>query len=107
MPLRRAAQQVLRQVWRSSTLLRWHFGLPIVPHNTQTGASAVNIVQFASAVENIGGYMEFPHRGNEKKETWYSPAFQIRNGTIRVPDAPGLGIEFDAAYLAKAVKISI
>lgn len=83
------------------------FGLPIVPHNTQTGASAVNIVQFASAVENIGGYMEFPHRGNEKKETWYSPAFQIRNGTIRVPDAPGLGIEFDPAYLAKAVKISI
>ncbi len=83
------------------------FGLPIVPHNTQTGASAVNIVQFASAVENIGGYMEFPHRGNEKKESWYSPAFQIRNGTIRVPDAPGLGIQFDPAYLARAEKVSL
>ena len=83
------------------------FGLPIVPHNTQTGASAVNIVQFASAVENIGGYMEFPHRGNEKKETWYTPEFKIRNGTITVPTAPGLGIQFDPDYLAKAVKVTV
>lgn len=82
------------------------FGLPIIPHNTQTGASAVNIVQFASAVENIGGYMEFPHRGNEKKESWYTPEFKIRNGAITVPTTPGLGIQFDPAYLAKAEKVS-
>ncbi len=83
------------------------FGLPIIPHNTQTGASAVNIVQFASAVENIGGYMEFPHRGNEKKETWYTPEFKIHNGTITVPTTPGLGIQFDPAYLAKAEKVTV
>lgn len=82
------------------------FGLPIVPHNTQTGASAVNIVQFASAVENIGGYMEFPHRGDEKKENWYTPEFKIRNGTVSVPAAPGLGIQFDPAYLARAEKVT-
>jgi L-alanine-DL-glutamate epimerase-like enolase superfamily enzyme len=83
------------------------FGLPIVPHNTQTGASAVNIVQFASAVENIGGFMEFPHRGDEKRESWYTPEFKIRNGTVTVPTAPGLGIEFDPAYLAKAEKVTV
>ena len=82
------------------------FGIPIIPHNTQTGASAVNIVQFASAVENIGGFMEFPHRGNEKKESWYTPEFKIRNGTVTVPSAPGLGIQFDPAYLAKAEKVT-
>lgn len=82
------------------------FGLPIVPHNTQTGASAVNIVQFASAVENIGGYMEFPHRGDEKKENWYTPEFKIRNGTVSVPAAPGLGIQFDPAFLARAEKVT-
>ncbi|MFN0106581.1 MAG: mandelate racemase/muconate lactonizing enzyme family protein [Bryobacteraceae bacterium] len=82
------------------------FGMPIVPHNTQTGASAVNIVQFASAVENIGGYMEFPHRGDEKKETWYTPEFKIHNGTVTVPATPGLGIQFDPIYLAKAEKVT-
>ena len=83
------------------------FGLPIVPHNTQTGASAVNIVQFASAVENIGGFMEFPHRGDEKSESWYTPEFKIRNGTVTVPVTPGLGIQFDPAYLAKAEKVTV
>jgi len=83
------------------------FGLPIVPHNTQTGASAVNIIQFASAVENIGGFMEFPHRGNEKTESWYTPEFKIRNGTITVPTTPGLGIQFDPAFFAKAEKVTV
>src|SRR5688500_15452201 len=44
----------------------------IVPHNTQTGAAAVNILQFASAIPNIGPFMEYPHRGEEKAEPWYS-----------------------------------
>ncbi|MEK7406256.1 MAG: mandelate racemase/muconate lactonizing enzyme family protein, partial [Acidobacteriota bacterium] len=35
----------------------------IVPHNTQTDAAAVNILAFASAIPNIGPYMEFPCRG--------------------------------------------
>ena len=83
------------------------FRLRIVPHNTQTADSAVNIVQFASAVENIGGYMKFPHRGNEKSESWYTPEFKIRNGTITVPATPGLGIQFDPAYFAKAEKVTV
>ena len=49
---------------------------------------------------------EFPHRGNEKKESWYTPEFKIRNGTVTVPSAPGLGIQFDPAYLAKAEKVT-
>jgi L-alanine-DL-glutamate epimerase-like enolase superfamily enzyme len=80
-------------------------GIPIVPHNTQTGAAAVNILQFASAIPNIGPYMEFPHRGPDKTESWYTPQFHIRNGAVRVPEGPGLGIEFDPAFLAKARKV--
>jgi L-alanine-DL-glutamate epimerase-like enolase superfamily enzyme len=81
-------------------------GVPIVPHNTQTGASGVNILQFASAVPNIGAHMEYPFRGREKKEGWYTPNLVIRNGAIQVPTGPGLGLEFDPAYLAKAVAVS-
>ncbi|MEZ5353979.1 MAG: mandelate racemase/muconate lactonizing enzyme family protein [Bryobacteraceae bacterium] len=77
-------------------------GIPIIPHNTQTGATSVNILQFASAVENIGGFMEYPHRAMPKKESWYTPNFAIKDGHIAVPETPGLGIEIDPAYLAKA-----
>jgi L-alanine-DL-glutamate epimerase-like enolase superfamily enzyme len=83
------------------------FKMPIVPHNTQTGSTAVNILQFASSVRNIGGYMEFPHRGNEKPEPWSTPQFKIRNGTVSAPKGPGLGVEFDPAFLAKAQKVTL
>jgi L-alanine-DL-glutamate epimerase-like enolase superfamily enzyme len=80
-------------------------GMTIVPHNTQTGAASVNILQFASAIPNIGAHMEYPHRAPEKKESWYTPNFRIVNGSITVPAGPGLGIEIDPKYLAKAQKV--
>lgn len=82
------------------------FNMPIVPHNTQTGSTAVNILQFAAAVPHIGDYMEFPHRGNEKKESWSTPNFAIKNGVVSAPKGPGLGVEFDPQYLSKAEKLS-
>lgn len=81
--------------------------MQIVPHNTQTGATAVNILQFASAVPNIGGFMEFPHRGPRKPASWYTPNFNIKNGVIPAPTGPGLGIEFDPDYMKQAVKVTV
>jgi L-alanine-DL-glutamate epimerase-like enolase superfamily enzyme len=80
------------------------FDMPIVPHNTQTGSTAVNILQFAAAVPNIGTHMEFPHRGNEKPEPWSSPNFAIKNGKVAAPKGPGLGVEFDPSFIAKGVR---
>ena len=74
----------------------------ITPHNTQTGAAAVNILQFASAIPNPGPYMEFPHRGRTKAESWYRPHPSIENGAVKVPTGPGLGLEIDPEYLKKA-----
>jgi len=82
-------------------------GLTIVPHNTQTGASAVNILQFASAIPNTGPYMEFPFRGKAENEGWFSPHFIVRHGALDVPSGPGLGIQFDPAFLAKAEPVRV
>ncbi|MGH9163015.1 MAG: mandelate racemase/muconate lactonizing enzyme family protein [Vicinamibacteraceae bacterium] len=80
-------------------------GMRIVPHNTQTGATAVNILQFASAIPNIGAYMEFPWRAPGRPESWYSPHFEIHDGAVSVPTGPGLGVEIDPGFLAKARRI--
>lgn len=79
--------------------------IPIVPHNTQTDASAANILQFASAIPNIGPYMEFPWRAPRKREGWYSPHFEVVNGTVKVPTGPGLGIEYDPDFLNECRKV--
>jgi L-alanine-DL-glutamate epimerase-like enolase superfamily enzyme len=74
----------------------------ICPHNTQTGAASVNILQFAATTPNIGPYMEYVSRGPAKKESWYTPNFEIRNGVIPVPPGPGLGLQFDPDFIRKA-----
>jgi L-alanine-DL-glutamate epimerase-like enolase superfamily enzyme len=74
----------------------------ICPHNTQTGAASVNILQFAAATPNIGSWMEYVSRGPATKESWYSPNFEIKNGVIPVPSGPGMGLEFDPDFLKSA-----
>lgn len=80
-------------------------GMWICPHNTQTGAASVNILQFAASTPNIGPYMEYVHRSEPKKEPWYTPNFAIRNGVIPLPGGPGMGLEFDPEFLKKAAVI--
>jgi L-alanine-DL-glutamate epimerase-like enolase superfamily enzyme len=79
----------------------------ICPHNTQTSAASVNILQFAATTPNIGPYMEYVSRGPAKKESWYSPNFEIKNGVIPVPTGPGMGLEFDPDFLKKATVIKL
>ncbi|HWA24761.1 MAG TPA: mandelate racemase/muconate lactonizing enzyme family protein [Lacunisphaera sp.] len=81
-------------------------GKTIVPHNTQTGATSVNILQFASCTSNATPFMEYPWRAPQKPPTWYTPDFKITNGKIPVPTTPGMGIEIDPAYLQAAKVIA-
>jgi L-alanine-DL-glutamate epimerase-like enolase superfamily enzyme len=89
---------------RVARMARKH-NLWICPHNTQTGAASVNILQFAATTPNIGPYMEYVWRAPQKKEAWFTPNFEIRNGIIPLPAGPGLGLEFDPDYLKKATLV--
>lgn len=82
-------------------------GMWICPHNTQTGAASVNILQFAATTQNIGPYMEYVSRGPAKKESWYAPNFEIKNGVIPVPTGPGMGLEFDPEFLKSATVVPL
>jgi L-alanine-DL-glutamate epimerase-like enolase superfamily enzyme len=82
------------------------FGIPITPHNTQTGAAGTKILHFAAAIPNAGEHMEYPWRKPPQPESWYTPNLEIRNGKIAVPTGPGFGVEFDPGYLASAVRHS-
>jgi L-alanine-DL-glutamate epimerase-like enolase superfamily enzyme len=77
----------------------------ICPHNTQTGAASVNILTFAATTPNIGPYMEYVSRGPAKKESWYTPNFEIKNGVIPLPTGPGLGLKFDPDFVKKATLV--
>jgi L-alanine-DL-glutamate epimerase-like enolase superfamily enzyme len=46
--------------------------------------------------------MEFPYRAKPKPVSWYTPNFTIKDGKIKVPETPGLGVEYDPGYLKAA-----
>jgi L-alanine-DL-glutamate epimerase-like enolase superfamily enzyme len=79
----------------------------ICPHDTQTGAATVNILQFAATTPNIGPFMEYVSRKQPKKESWYSPNFDIKDGTLAVPTGPGMGLEFDPDFVKSAVLVNL
>lgn len=81
-------------------------GGTIVPHNTQTGATSVNILQFASCTANAAPFMEYPWRRPQATPTWYAPDFRIVDGKIAVPTAPGMGLEIDPDFLKAATVIA-
>ena len=82
-------------------------GMWICPHDTQTGAAAVNILQFAATTPNIGPWMEYVSRKAPKKESWYAPNFDIKDGVIPVPTGPGMGLEFDPDFLKNARQVKL
>ncbi len=82
------------------------FGRTIVPHNTQTGAASVNILQFASSTRNTGPFMEYPWRAPQQPVSWFTPNFTIVNGALRVPEGPGMGIEIDPDYIKGATIVA-
>ncbi len=84
-----------------------HANMWICPHDTQTGAATVNILQFAATTPNIGPFMEYVSRKQPKKESWYAPNFDIRNGVIPVPTGPGMGLEFDPDFVKTATVINL
>jgi L-alanine-DL-glutamate epimerase-like enolase superfamily enzyme len=51
--------------------------------------------------------MEFPWRGPHRAESWYTPQFVIRNGMVKVPSGPGLGVEYDPQFLRRAQKVEV
>ena len=77
-------------------------GRTIIPHNTQTGATSVNILQFASCTKNANPFMEYPWRAPQKTPDWYAPDFKIVDGKIKLPKTPGMGLEIDPDFIARA-----
>ena len=80
-------------------------GKTIVPHNTQTGQTSVNILQFASCTKNTGTFMEYPWREPQKTPSWYKPDFKITDGKIKIPKTSGMGLEIDSEYLKQATTL--
>ena len=66
-------------------------GMPTTVH-ISGGLGFVYMLHFASYTPDIGQYQEYK-KGTEKYGNWFDPPLEIKNGTITVPQGPGVGIK--------------
>lgn len=74
--------------------------LPTTVH-ISGGFGFVYMLHFASVVEDIGKYQEYK-LGMEVYGAWFDPPITVKNGLMRVPTGPGIGIKDPAALLKDA-----
>jgi hypothetical protein len=66
-------------------------------------AFSIRKTPFKRATESRGGYGK--HHAKKNRGKW--PNFEIWNGLIPVPMAPGMGLEFDPYFLKKAIALKL
>jgi L-alanine-DL-glutamate epimerase-like enolase superfamily enzyme len=80
-------------------------GLPCTPHSANHSLVLVFTLHLAGAVGNAGPYVEFSIEPDEDYpwlQGMYEPRLEVADGTVRIPDGPGWGVEISQTWLARA-----
>lgn len=80
-------------------------GLACTPHSANLSLVTVFALHLLGAVENAGPYVELsiePAADYPWQEGLFSPALEVHDGRVAIPDAPGWGVEVAPDSLARA-----
>jgi L-alanine-DL-glutamate epimerase-like enolase superfamily enzyme len=81
-------------------------GLPCTPHCANLSMVTLFTMHLLGAIDNAGKYLEFSIEGPDyypwQAGLFRNPPFAIVDGTARIPEDPGWGVEIDEAWLQQA-----
>ena len=78
-------------------------GMPTTVH-ISGGFGFIYMLLFAAITPAIGRYQEYK-RGIEKYRDWFTPALEIRDGKMSIPQGPGCGVVDIQAIIADATRL--
>jgi L-alanine-DL-glutamate epimerase-like enolase superfamily enzyme len=83
-------------------------GIPCTPHSANRSLVTVAAMHLLAAIPNAGPYLELSIEGPDECP-WQDGLFVddpcgVEDGLVRVPDAPGWGVEVSPAWLARATR---
>ena len=82
-------------------------GMDCVPHISGSGLGYLYMMHFVSAIPNAGPYHEFKGFNMEIPLECSTSDLKSKNGIVKVPTGPGLGVEIDPAYISKHKPVKI
>ncbi|TBL79344.1 mandelate racemase/muconate lactonizing enzyme family protein [Paenibacillus thalictri] len=77
-------------------------GIPCTPHAANLSMVTVFTMHMAAAIPNAGRFMEFTVESDSWANELFTSRFEVRDGRITVPDAPGWGVTVRPEWLEKA-----
>lgn len=77
------------------------FNMPCVPHISGSGLGYLYMMHFVSALPNAGPYHEFKGFNDEIPLECKTSELESKEGVVRVPTGPGLGVDIDPGFIAK------
>ena len=81
-------------------------GKSVAPHTPKADPLIAPFWHLAAICPNLHGLQEFVYDLNPKQAaTWYTPAIQVKNGAMQIPDTPGLGIVYDDSIWKTAERV--
>lgn len=81
-------------------------GINCTPHMSGNGLGYLYVLHFASFIPNCGPHQEF--KGDDDKVPFHcsTSILKAKDGKMRVPTGPGLGIEIDPDFIKKSIEVS-
>ena len=82
-------------------------GMPCVPHISGSGLGYLYMMHFISAVPNAGPYHEFKGFNKAIPIECKTSKLESKNGVVKVPSGPGLGVDIDPDFIEKHQKLTV
>ena len=80
-------------------------GKGFAPHTPKADPLIGPFWQVAALAPNLFGLQEFVYNPGEKSPDWFTPNIRVENGTVSIPNAPGLGIQYDDTIWKTAERV--
>ncbi len=77
-------------------------GLVCVPHSANLSLVTVFSLHMLGAIPNAGNYLEYSIEPTPWTEGLFSPALEVIDGKVSIPNHPGWGIEINPTWLQDA-----
>ena len=83
-------------------------GIPCTPHSANRSLVTVCTMHLLAAIPNAGPYLELSIEGPDEcpwqDGLFVEDPYGVEGGQVRVPDAPGWGVEISPAWLGRATR---
>lgn len=83
-------------------------GLPCTPHSANLSMVTLFTMHLLGAIPNAGKYLELSIEGPDyypwQEGLFVESPYTVTDGAVRIPEAPGWGVEIDPGWLQKATR---